>query len=245
MKGVLVEICPNEQYDIVDTRNDQYHRLKMYYGRSKKEIPINSTVEFEITTSAIGNTYAKFISLVERNDTIFNTEDRSQWYDWGANEEIDFVTNIVPLIGDDIRINPDKNRYSWAIDLYDYTRNRPADLKTQNTPFFTVSRYRYKGEKCDPAYSVTFNRKDYENYKNNYPNCDIYFWVHWTQRIYRGIEVPDVHGVWKGSFHKMAEYIENGIVPLHPYQNRQDDDHNAKDSYVFNLQDEEVFQRII
>lgn len=245
MEGLLVEILDNESYDIVDTRNDQYGRLRLYYNRIKETLPLNCTVEFEVKTSSAGNRYAKFISLVERNQALFNTEDRSRWYEWGENEEADFIANVVPIIGDDIRIHPDKAHCSWAIDLYDYTRNRPADLKTQNTPFFTVSKYRYKGVRCNPAYSVTFNRKDYDNYRVHYPDCDIYFWVHWTQLTYREITVPEIRGVWKGDFSRMAECIENGDAPLHPYIHRQNDDHNARDSYVFNLQDQDIFQQIV
>lgn len=245
MEGLLIEICSDELYDIVDTRNDQIGTLRLYYGQTKEVLPINSTVEFEIKISSTGNRYAKYVSLVERNHAIFNTEDRTRWYEWGENEEADFIANVVPLIGDDIRKHPDKDRISWSIDLYNYTNNRPADLKTQNTPFFTVSKYKYKGVVCDPAYSVTFNRKDYENYKKHYPDCEIYFWVHWTQLSYKDITVPELYGVWKGNFSKMAECIENGKSPLHPYKHRKTDDHNAKDSYIFNLQDTDIFEHIL
>ena len=43
----------------------------------------------------------------------------------------------------------------------------------------------------------------------------------------------------------MAECIENNQAPLHPYMHRVNDNHNAKDSYVFNLQDQEVFEQMI
>ena len=244
MEGLLVEICPNETYDIVDTRNDQYGRLRMYYSKIKENLALNSTVSFDIKRSAAGNIYAKYIAAVERNTAIFNTEDRSQWYNWGENEENDFISYIVPHLNLDIQINPAKRTCSWAIDLIDYTRNRPADLKTQNTPFFTVAKYKYKGVTCNPTYSVTFNRKDYINYKSNYPNCDIYFWVHWTQTQYRNYTVPEIYGVWRGDFSKMALCIESGQAPLHPYMHRVDDDHNANDSYVFNLQDEDIFEKV-
>ncbi len=245
MEGILIEILDDKSYDIVDTRNDQYGRLRLYYNCMKERLPQNSTVEFEIKTNSTGGHYAKFISLVERNQTQFNTEDRSQWYGLGEDEEAAFIANIVPLIGNDIRINPKKAHCKWAIDLYDYTLNRPADLKTQNTPFFFVSRYKYKGKRCNPAYSVTFNRKDYNYYKEKYPNCDIYFWIHWTQCTYKETTVPEIYGVWKADFSKIAECIENGQAPLHPYMHRQNDDHNAKDSYIFNLQDTDIFQQLI
>lgn len=244
MEGLFVEICPTESYDIVDTRNKQYGRLRMYYNQLKANLALNTTVSFDIKRSASENIYAKYIATVERNAAIFNTEDRDQWYSWGENEENDFITHIVPHLNLDIRINPQKKTCSWAIDLIDYTNNRPADLKTQNTPFFTVGKYHYKGVPCNPDYSVTFNRKDYNNYRINYPNCDIYFWVHWIQTQYRNITVQEIYGVWRGNFSQMALCIENGDVPLHHYMHRVNDDHNAKDSYVFNLKDEDVFEKV-
>ena len=42
----------------------------------------------------------------------------------------------------------------------------------------------------------------------------------------------------------MALCIENGDAPLHPYMHRVNDDHNAKDSYVFNLKNEDVFEKV-
>ena len=245
MEGLLVEIGPTDFFDIVDTRNDQYGKLCMYYDKPKPLLRPNTTVNFELCRGSAGDLCAKFISVVERNRAIFNTEDRSKWYIWGEDEEAAFIRLIVPQINLDIRKNPAKERCSWAIDLFDYTNHRPADLKTQNTPFFTVSKYKYKGVRCDPTYSVTFNRKDYENYKRNCPNCVIYFWVHWTQLKYKGITVSKINGVWRGDFSKMAKCIESGSAPLHPYIHRKDDDHNAKDSFVFNLLDTEIFERVV
>lgn len=245
MEGILVELCPNKTYDIVDTRNNQYHRLRMYYDKLTTSLSVNMTVEFDVKVSAAGNAYAIFKSIVERNQSIFNTEDRSRWYVWGEDAEADFITHIVPDLHLDIRKNPEKESCSWAIDLIDYTNQKPADLKVQNTPFFTVGKYFYNGHRCNPAYSVTFNRKDYENYMNNYPNCDIYFWVHWTQLEYREINVPEIYGVWRGNFKRMAEMINNNSAPLHPYLHRKNDDHNAKDSYIFDLRDTSVFEHLL
>lgn len=245
MEGLLVEIKSDKPYDIVDTRNDQYGRLRIYYPQSKPCLKTNTSVHFKVKKSSSGYTYAVYVSVVERNQVPFNTEDRSKWYEWGEDAEADFIQHIVPQIGLNIQKNPEKVHCSWAIDLYDYTNNKPADLKTQNMPFFTVSQYKYKGSTCDPAYSVTFNHKDYKHYKNTYPNCDIYFWVHWKQLSYREITVSEVYGVWRGAFSKMAMCIETKQAPLHRYIHRKDDDHNAKESYIFNLLDTEVFTRVI
>lgn len=92
-----------------------------------------------------------------------------KWYIWGESEENDFVKHIVPKLGIDLRINSEKAQNPWEIDLFDYTHNRYADLKVQNTPFFTAGRYMYGGMPYNPTYTVTFNRKDYENYIERRP----------------------------------------------------------------------------
>lgn len=245
MKGRLLEISPDKKQGKVATGNDELGVLTVYFNRITEMIAVGNTIEFEVVTSRFGNKYAKFQSIVDRNTTIFNTEDRDLWYTWGENEEVDFVSNVVPNLRLDIRVNPEKRRRKWAIDLYDYTNNRPADLKTQNTPFFTAGKYKYHGVPYDPSYTVTFNKKDYENYAVNYPTCDIYFWVNWEQTTYRNIVVLEVQGVWRARFERMAEKILAYEVALHAYQNRVDDDHNAKESYLFDLQDSTVFEKLL
>lgn len=79
----------------------------------------------------------------------------------------------------------------------------------------------------------------------NYPACDIYFWVNWEQTSYRNIVVMEVQGVWRARFERMAEKILAYEVALHAYQNRVDDDHNAKESYLFDLQDSTVFEKVL
>lgn len=245
MEGILVEQRPHQAYDIVDTRNDQYGCLRLYYDKRAGALPLNTTVSFLIRTSASGYPYAQLISVIQRNATRFHPEDRSKWYTWGEDAEAHFLQHIVPQLQVDLRIHPQKAACPWVMDFYDYTNHRPADLKVQNTPFFTVSKYRYRGRPCDPAYSVTFNRKDYEHYLSHYPDCDIYYWIHWTQREYRTITVPEICGVWRGAFSQMASCIQHRIAPLHPYLHRQDDDHNAKDSFLFDLRDAAVFERLL
>ncbi len=245
MEGLLVACCPDQSYDIVDTRNDQYGKLRLYYNKQVVRLSVNSTVKFDLKTSAAGHTYAKLISVVARNPVLFHTEDRASWYAWGEAGEGNFLAGVAPALGLNIKRNPEKEHCPWAIDLLDDTNHRYADLKIQNTPFFTVSKYSYCGQRCDPTYSVTFNRKDYEKYAKEYSDCDVYFWVSWNQTEYRGNTIPAIHGVWRGRFSKMAERIQRGEAPLHPYQHRTTDDHNAKDSYVFDLRDTDVFEALL
>ena len=243
MNGILLNIDIKDKKGQVDTRNSKYGILTIYFSKVPDKINIDATVEFEIITSARGNKYAKFIKVVDRNNTKFNTEDRNKWYKSGESEELVFINEIVPKIGVDLIINPEKENTPWKIDLVYKSNKRYADLKTQNTPFFTASRYFYRGKKYDPAYTVTFNKKDYENYKQSYPDCDIYFWVNWTQLEYKDISLEPVNGVWMAPFKKISDAIESGIVQLHSYKNRKNDDYNAKESYLLDLNDNSIFEK--
>lgn len=55
----------------------------------------------------------------------------------GEHYEDDFISKVAPLIQLDIIKNPAKGTSPWEIDLFDRTNNKYADLKTQNTPFFS------------------------------------------------------------------------------------------------------------
>lgn len=246
MEGILLTIDPVSKTGTVDTRNDQLKTLTIYFTNDlPTNIKTNCTVDFDVKVSSKGNAYAKFNSVVERNTAIFNTEDRELWYSWGENFETAFIEKVVPLIQLDIRKNPEKEKFPWAIDLYDFSNNHPADLKVQNTPFFTAGKYNYGNRPYDPTYTVTFNQKDYANYASKHPDCDIYFWVNWTQLAYKKIRVKKINGVWRAPFAKMAALIQNNSVALHSYLHRTNDDHNAKASYLFMLSDPNVFQRLL
>ena len=110
-----------------------------------------------------------------------------------------------------------------------------ADLKTQNTPFFTASRYR-----LDPRFAVTFNRKDYERYKNLYPTIIIYFWIDWKQTEWKGNKVDYYSGIFRIPFSDLALMIENG-APEHSYKRRYGDTAgNAKSSFLLDVRNFEA-----
>lgn len=246
MEGRLTYLNTQDKYGKVDTRNDEYGILTIYFQQIPANIQVDCTVEFDVVISrTTGRPYAKFLAVADRNQVVFNTEDRDLWYTWGEDFETDFIEHVVPRINVDIRKNPEKETCPWAIDLHDYTNNKPADLKTQNTPFFTAGKYSYDGQPYNPQYTVTFNKKDYENYLRNHPGCDIYFWVHWTQLTYKNYSVQEMYGVWRAPFSRMVEKIQANEVVLHEYLHRKDDDHNARDSYLFNLADQNVFERLL
>lgn len=246
MEGILLSLDREEKRGQVDTRNDKLGKLTIYFREIPDGLKKNCTVSFDVVESKAGKPYAKFLSAVDRNQARFNTEDRTQWYLWGMGTERDFVEHIVPQLGIDLRINPQKATARWAIDLYDASHDKYADLKVQRTPFFTAGRYRHGEEPFDPTYTAVFNKKDYENYKEKHPDCDVYFWVCWTQLEYKGgIRVEPLRGVWRAPFAELARRIESGEAPLHEYIHRKDDDHNARCSYLFNLLDADLFERLL
>ncbi len=184
-----------------------------------------------------GKYRAKDIIILEHNNAIeHDTEDKQFWCKEGEEKEIDFVRDIVPRIGRKLIIHPMKSIQKTYIDLLNTETKIVADQKVQNTPFFTAKSYG-----CNPQYTVTFNRKDYENYVTNYPEAIIYWWVSWKQLQYGNndykINVTPMSGIWEVSFSKIREKIEKNLVPLHPYKHRIGDIVNAKDSYLFDLND--------
>ena len=238
MLGRIKYLNVNQGYGYIhseETRGDYSFRLT---GREGYEVGM--TVKFDINKSMAGKEYASNIAVcIERNAVKFNTEDKRTWCDFGARKEVAFVQNIVPLLGRDIIVNPEKEDNPYVIDLVDRTSANYADLKTQNTPFFTAGQYG-----INPQFAVTFNKKDYERYCELYPLCDIYFHVHWEQTNYRQIVINPLSGVWVAKFEDMRRKIEMGRVPLHEYIYRKNDTVNAKESYVFDLNDP-IFTRLL
>lgn len=167
-------------------------------------------------------------------NTPVDNEDKDAWVEYGQSLEQSFIETIVPILKLDIRMNPEKEWNPYAPDLLaDGVR---ADLKTQNTPFFTSSRY---GK--DPSSTVSYNRKDQERYKSEYGNLPIYFYVRWAVLEYRGISARQVHGVWKTDTAAVDRLIAKGAAPLHTYKQRKDDRRgNAKSSYLLSLADLEL-----
>lgn len=164
-----------------------------------------------------------------RNNAVpHDTEDKNWWYMHGEKLEEQFITLCQERLKIDAEINPEKAIDNTAPDLI--VEGIIADLKTQNTPFFTAGRY-----KIDPRYAVTFNRKDYERYKTKYPDIVIYFWLDWMQTKWRNCEVNYLGGIYRIPFKKLAEIIEKG-APEHIYMHRQaPGDRNAKSSFLLDV----------
>lgn len=165
----------------------------------------------------------------ERNAAVpHDTEDKRWWLQHGEILEARFVDLCRDRLRLDARINPDKEHDPTVPDLV--VEGALADLKTQNTPFFTAGRYG-----LDPRFAVTFNRKDYERYKTLYPSLVVYFWLDWKQTEGFGSRVDYYGGIFRLPFPVLAQMIEHG-APEHTYKYRQGDTAgNAKSSFVLDV----------
>ncbi len=160
-----------------------------------------------------------------------DTEDKLSYCEFGVVKEGEFLQKIVPLLGLDIKLNPEKETNKYAPDLL--YNGELADLKTQLVPFFTASRY-----KQDPQYSVTINRKDLVRYWKLYRDITIFFWVNFQEESRYGTTVEKFSGVWKANLNELQELKKEGRLPLHTYINRVNDKAgNARDSYILDLRD--------
>lgn len=159
-----------------------------------------------------------------------DTEARSKWYSHGEDLEDAFLAKVAPSLSLTIKLNPKKDLDPTVIDML-YLNKFDADLKTQNTPFFTATKYG-----VPPQYAVTFNKKDYDRYNKLYPFSVIFFWVHWTTLEWNGKRVQPMDVVYKVPFWKLRRDIESGSIKLHTYERRKTDKRaNAKDSYVLDI----------
>lgn len=105
MEGILLKLNKEQRKGLISTRNDMIGNITIYFSEVPASIKTNSTVSFKLCKSAQGNYYAKFVSTVNRNKALYNTESRDLWYTWGEQEEVDFIDKIVPHLDHKIIVN--------------------------------------------------------------------------------------------------------------------------------------------
>ena len=160
-----------------------------------------------------------------------DTENKAPWLRFGEQREATFLDSVAPEIGLDACENPAKADDPTALDLL--VDGEPADLKTQETPFFTAKQ-RYGRP---PQYVVTFNTNDYERYTRKQP-LTVYFWVRWRDQLTGwGTTVAPMEGVWMCSFAHITAVVSDGRAPRHSYKRRRGDGENAAASYLLDLRE--------
>lgn len=168
---------------------------------------------------------------------LHNPQDKRWWLEAGLRREIAFVQEIAPLLGMEAQINPAKEQDPYAPDLV--VDGQLADLKCQTTPFFRAESF----YGVPVRVAVTFNRVDYERYREQHPDIDLIWWVHWDQHEMRFrdssvVKTAPLNGVWRIGFATLAEHIAAGEFQLHEYIHRRGDTRgNARDSFVLDLRE--------
>jgi hypothetical protein len=164
-----------------------------------------------------------------------DTEDRYWWYRQGERLESAFI-HMMKQHGIKVKRNPNKLLEPHAADLI--VRGRVADLKAQNTPFFTASRY-----DLSPRYTATFNRKDYERYLIACPDIYICFWINWTENVWKHHVVEPINRVFGIDFQELKILIDK--APRHFYDRRKIDVRaNALSSFLLDVRDMPLLLKI-
>lgn len=139
----------------------------------------------------------------------YGNEINAWWVLHGETPEKDFLAICNEKLKIDAGLNlprPD-NSFCPAL-LID---GRAAELKTQVTPFFTAKRYG-----LDPRWIFTFDREDYERYRNHCPDVDIYFWLDWQLLKWNNTDLEYLAGIYRLPFRKIIELITD--VPEHIFR---------------------------
>ena len=147
-----------------------------------------------------------------------DNQDKAAWCEAGEKAEGDFVAQN-QIDGWGISWNPAKHKDKYAHDLLGVI---PMDLKTMKTPF----------RKAETLYgipanrAVTINEKDFIRYSENHPNililCDVQY----------------IGAQYILTVDRARRLLKSGKARRHEYKDRVDDeDGNAKCSYVFDVDD--------
>lgn len=166
-----------------------------------------------------------------------STEDKQHWVDeYGVKTELRFLQTLSHH-GIDAIINPDKRHDGHVHDLSLVTW--PGELKTVETPLFKAkANYGF-----DPQFTVTLNHKDTRHYEIHCPHVMIFFHVVWQKEVEKVIggtryAVKPMQGVWMVWFPMFQYLLETSpdSFPTIEYERRRDDENgNAKESYVFDV----------
>lgn len=162
---------------------------------------------------------------------IASNQDKRTWcMEYGPITERKFVAWATQTLGLDVCMNPAKNGDPYTYDLL--LDRKPADLKTVRTPFY-LARDLYG---LDPQYTVTFNHKDGQRYRKNYPDISIMFDVVFDGSPHQMGCVQPMRLVAVGTLNQVAQAITDSGYHRHGYQQRINDTQgNAKESWLLDV----------
>jgi hypothetical protein len=157
-----------------------------------------------------------------------DTEDRVWWLRYGEKLEDQFVGFMSETLHIAAVRNPAKETDPTAPDLI--VEGVLAEVKTQNTPFFTAARHGF-----EPRFAVSFNRKDYDYYSRCYPELIVYFWVDWKQLEGYGTRIEYFGGIFRLPFPKLKALIDSSEREHHYLHRKHDTQRNAKSSFLVDV----------
>jgi len=148
---------------------------------------------------------------------VINLEDKKSWCEAGFLAEQDFVATN-KLIGWGISMNPNKHADPYT---HDFVGMIPVDLKSIRKSW----RKSLELFGIPSMYAISINTKDLIRYTNLYPNIIVLLDVEWS-------------GVYMLTMPRAKALVTSGKAVKHEYKNRKDDENgNAKTSYIFDLRD--------
>lgn len=136
-RGRVKYISDDRSYGYICTENKEIGEDICFTPTS--DIEKDQTLEFEIVKEKT-RYRGKNIEIIDRNKSKFNTEDKAQWCKEGEKLEVEFINHDIPKLELNIIINPKKQNNPYHIDLLDLDNNREANLKTQQTSFFSAAK---------------------------------------------------------------------------------------------------------
>lgn len=151
---------------------------------------------------------------------MIHPNDKAAWCEAGAEAELAFVERM-QAAGYRVRMNPDKekDKYTYDLLLVWHGEERPADLKTRDTPFLK-SKELYG---IDSAYAVTLNVADCKRYAKLYPNIVIIFDVRYAEDV----RIVTLDG--------LRDLYRDKRMPIHRYKTRDGEDGNKVESFVIDI----------
>lgn len=159
-----------------------------------------------------------------------NTESREDWYEAGEGWEKAFVASYGETFG--VILNPAKEKYKWAPDLFILKNSEAADLKFSANPF-------YKAEEkygIPAQHAFSFNVSDFFEYcAKRSDRFGLFFWRSWLGSEKYGVSVTSVNEVYYCTLAELKHLVEREGKIHHYIRRGNDTNGNAYGSIGIDL----------